>query len=66
MAVVLVVEDDKALSIQNVSIGRRWVFMKKSKIATIFLCLGFLLTGCGGNSGSTDTGAVVKPDHPSP
>ena len=39
--------------------------MKKSKIATIFLCLGFLLTGCGGNSGSTDTGAVVKPDKPS-
>jgi len=37
--------------------------MKKYKIAVISLCPGFLLTGCGGNSGSTDTGAVVKPDN---
>ena len=39
--------------------------MKKFKISVISLCIGFLLTGCGENSGSTDTGAVVKPDNPS-
>ena len=39
--------------------------MKKNKLAAISLCLGFLLTGCGGNSVNSDTGAVVKPDRPS-
>ena len=39
--------------------------MKKFKISVISLCIGFLLTGCGENSDSTDTGAVVKPDNPS-